>query len=392
MPQLVQLIGLIPFLVTWVAYKPYIAFLQRQRVEQYIREEGPKSHSSKAKTPTMGGLCFMLLGPVCMLAIYGLGLLLPGADQHQITGLLQCSAVVTLAAWACGVLGLADDLAKLHGRSNKGLSARFRLAVEYVIGLAFALTLTYMLPEPGPISAHMGTWHHADALIFGAVQGHGLWVGLASAVQMVYVLIVIPFIFMATTNAVNLHDGMDGLAAGTSIIVLLGLAYFLAATGQNLSELAIAQAAAVTAFLCYNKNPAKVFMGDTGSLFLGGMIAGLVVTGGLTIWFVPLAVIYIAEAVSVMAQVSYFKLTKPYQSDPPMHGLKLAFYKLTHRLPGDGKRLLRMAPLHHHFEALAADHGIGEASVVAMFWLAQLIVCGLTIGLFTLFSHFLTGH
>jgi phospho-N-acetylmuramoyl-pentapeptide-transferase len=125
----------------------------------------------------------------------------------------------------------------------------------------------------------------------------------------------------------------------------------------------------------FNKYPAKIFMGDTGSLFLGGLIATLAIAGGLLIWFIPLTVIYIAEALSVILQVSYFKLTKPYQPPAPMNKMALIVLKLTKRLPGEGKRLLRMAPLHHHFEAVLADKGVPEWQVVAGFWLVQLVIC-----------------
>ena len=112
-------------------------------------------------------------------------------------------------------------------------------------------------------------------------------------------------------------------------------------------------------------------MGDTGSLFVGALMAGLVVYGGLLLWFLPLALIYIVEALSVISQVIYFKLTKPYTPERPMSAPALALYKLTHKLPGDGKRLWRMSPIHHHFEAVAADKGMKEWEVVLWFWVVQ---------------------
>jgi len=142
----------------------------------------------------------------------------------------------------------------------------------------------------------------------------------------------------------------------------------------GLAPLALATVGALLGFLLFNKYPAKIFMGDTGSLFLGGLMAGLTLVGGFLLWFVPLTVIYIAEALSVIAQVSYFKLTKPYLPPQPMSRPALIWLKLTKRLPGEGKRLLRMAPLHHHFEALMAERGVPEWQVVAAFWGVQLIV------------------
>lgn len=138
-------------------------------------------------------------------------------------------------------------------------------------------------------------------------------------------------------------------------------------------------------FLLFNKYPAKVFMGDTGSLFVGGLMAGLVVYGGLVLWFAALSFIYIVETVSVMAQVCYFKLTKPFQPEKPMSAISLAIYKLTHKLPGEGKRLFRMAPIHHHFEAIGADRGMKEWEVVVFFWFAQLGLACLAISTYATF-------
>jgi phospho-N-acetylmuramoyl-pentapeptide-transferase len=143
-------------------------------------------------------------------------------------------------------------------------------------------------------------------------------------------------------------------------------------------------AMALLAFLIYNKNPAKIFMGDTGSLFIGGLMATLVVASGLTLYFVPLSLIYIAEALSVMLQVTYFKLTKPYTPEKPMSQPAQIVLKLTRRLPGEGKRLFAMAPLHHHFEAVLAPKGWTEQQVVLAFWLVQIVLCLVTLACFQL--------
>ena len=144
-------------------------------------------------------------------------------------------------------------------------------------------------------------------------------------------------------------------------------------------------AGALAAFLLFNCYPAKIFMGDVGSLFLGGLLAALVLCSGLTIWFIPLTLIYILETLSVIIQVSYFKLTKPYNPPKPMNKISLGFYKLTHKLPGEGKRIFRMSPLHHHFEAIMADKGIQEWQVVLGFWFVQLLICFLVLAAFSRF-------
>ena len=118
-------------------------------------------------------------------------------------------------------------------------------------------------------------------------------------------------------------------------------------------------------------------MGDTGSLFIGALMAGLVIYSGLVLWFLPLALIYILETLSVISQVLYFKATKTYMPEEPMSRMALLVFKLTHKLPGEGKRLWRMAPMHHHFEAIAIENGKKEWEVVLWFWVAQMILCAL---------------
>ena len=180
---------------------------------------------------------------------------------------------------------------------------------------------------------------------------------MANATANLLTLPAILFVILAiilvasTTNSVNLNDGMDGLAAGIALPIFLTLTLMMLKTNNfSLSLLSISCAGSLAAFLLFNRYPAKIFMGDVGSLFLGGMLAGLVLSSGLTIWFIPLALIYILESLSVIIQVSYFKLTKPFTPSTHMNIFSLFLYKLTHKLPGEGIRLLRMSPLHHHFE------------------------------------------
>ncbi len=332
---------------------PCIRWLKSRQIGQFIREEGPPSHSVKAKTPTMGGACTM--------AAFGLASALwlawvPGRN-------LEAATVVEIAILA-GAIGAADDLAKINRRENAGISARLRLVLETALGLVLAALLLWQ---------GTGASHAPTAVILSGAAGLASKAPVTANLQVGGFLLLSAFLLAATTNALNLHDGMDGLAAGTALQVLLVLAVLLSASGQGeLAAVAAAGAGAVGGFLIFNRFPAAIFMGDTGSLFLGGLIAALVVAGGLVVWFVPLALVYIAETISVIVQVAYFKLTKEYQTDPPLPAPALAWLKLTRRLPGQGKRLLRMAPLHHHFEAVAAEHGKGEWEVVACFWLAQL--------------------
>ncbi len=353
---------IVPFFASLVVglcvFPFYIKWLKSKQVEQYLREEGPKSHAAKAKTPTMGGLGFIFaifIGIIPSLIIAG---------KAPWTSLLILSA-----AGACALLGFADDYGKVTSKSNKGISGKLRLAVEFSLGLGLAIGLWFFGNDAGKVILLPS----ADGSIYSFALP--LWAFIGASM----------FIMAATTNAINLHDGMDGLAGGTCFLAFATMAVILLVTGQY-ANAAIASAAAggLAAFLVFNKNPAKVFMGDTGSLFLGGLMGALVMSGGLILWFVPLSLIYIAETVSVMMQVSYFKLTKEFKPDKPMLPIMVAWHKLTHKLPGEGKRIFRMAPLHHHFEAVMAERNTGEASVVSMFWLAQALLCAAILSAFFL--------
>lgn len=334
------------FVIALVLYPLYISWLKANEIRQFVREEGPKSHAVKSRTPTTGGVVFILAIVLSYIAI-------PAYDQAFHWNRL----LVLLLALACGLIGLFDDLAKVMNRANRGLSASLRLVLELILGAVFAVLILATSPHP----------HEAVLYLPGGIHWivpQWLFIGLGS------------FLVAATSNSLNLHDGMDGLAGGTSLLVLAAMAAILIGLKQfELAQVAQMAVGALAAFLIFNRYPAKIFMGDTGSLFLGGLIAALTLASGTLFWFIPLAVIYIAESLSVIAQVSYFKLTKPYVPDKQMSQLGLIWLKLTKRLPGEGKRLLRMAPLHHHFEAVFAERGVPEWQVVAAFWLLQLLVC-----------------
>jgi len=357
-----------------IAYPLYIKCLTNKQIGQFIREEGPASHAKKAKTPTMGGLCFIVGTVIATIAVTlsssrSLISLSGGTTSQQVLA----AFFVLAAAVCCGLLGFADDYGKVTSKSNKGISGKFRLACEFSLGLLLALGFYLVLP--GNQSPQIVLNAHA----FGSAQlfdlGHKGWEFL----DPLFRLMMVPLLMASASNALNLHDGMDGLAGGTSLLVFITMSIMLAVIpgAQALSWVAAAAAGAILAFLLFNKYPAKIFMGDTGSLFIGALMAGLVAYGGLLLWFIPLALIYIVETLSVICQVAYFKLTKAYTPEKPMSALTLAIYKLQNKLPGEGKRLLRMAPMHHHFEALAAEKGHREWQVVVCFWIVQFLLCAL---------------
>lgn len=359
----------VAFSVSFLALPPYIKWLKQQQINQFLREEGPQSHQHKAKTPTTGGVVFIFSTLVVTLAYW--------FWSRQSIDVSAC--LVLFAGIVCALVGWMDDMMKVQQKANKGISGFVRLGIETVLGLVVGLVLLALnsnvtktlVPAGFAVAA-------ADANLQTLVTKGSSNIGDAFFIMapiMVF-LVLATFLSAAVTNAFNLHDGMDGLAAGTGSQVLATMALLLLYSGQPaLAAIAAAGAGALIGFLMHNKYPAKIFMGDTGSLFIGGLMAYLTIAGGLVLWFIPLSLIYILEALSVMAQVVYFKLTKQYTPEKPMSAPALILTKLTKRLPGEGKRLFRMAPLHHHFEAVFAERGIEEWEVVAGFWIVQAVIC-----------------
>ncbi len=298
-----------------------VPLLRRLKMGQFIREDGPKAHLKKAGTPTMGGVFVIPVGVVVAIVCTGF--------SPQVVA----AALMTLAY---GAIGWLDDWQILVRKNNKGISPRMKLALQILFAVLFCLwafftqsvTLT-TVALPFGLSLPLG-------IVFWAVAGVAL---------------------VAESNATNLTDGVDGLAAGVGAIVLLGMGAAIAPVSPSLMVFAACMAGSYIGFLVHNHNPAKVFMGDTGSLAMGGALAAIAILTN-TLWVLVIAGgLFVAETLSVVAQVSYYKATK----GPD----------------GKGKRLFRMAPLHHHFE-LSGWH---ETKVVAMFYLATTILTIVTLAI-----------
>ena len=295
--------------------------LRRLKLGQVIRDEGPRAHHSKAGTPTMGGL---LVVPV--------GVLVAGLVAPEDPRLLAVAAV-TLAFMA---IGAVDDWRSLTRQTNTGLKPRGKLLLQAGAALLFL------------IRAALGGW------VGGAAAGD---VGLPFGWILPLGLLIWPlglFVFLAESNATNLTDGLDGLAAGCGAIVFTGLGLQLMLRGNDgdpaLAAFCVAMAGCWLGFLSQNHHPARVFMGDTGSLAMGAALSAVALLSN-SLW--PLLLmggVFLAESLSVILQVWVFKATK----GPD----------------GQGRRLFRMAPLHHHFEL----GGLSEQHVVLSFWAASLIL------------------
>lgn len=312
MALLALLVFVLALLAGAVLYPMLIGWLARARVGQQIREEGPPSHQSRAGTPTAGGIAFLVLGLVFYLL----------ADRGRAGGL------VILALLAGGALGLLDDLRKVTARQNLGLRAREKIVIQLLTGAVLAFL----------------AWRWglaAQAVPFAGVHNLGAWLIPIGALA-----------FAAGTNAFNLTDGSDGLAAGTGAIAFGTLAV-LAVRGHHPGGAWVPAALAglLAAFLLYNFSPARVFMGDTGSLALGNALVASAIVIGL-LWYLPLlALVFVVETLSVIAQVASFKRT--------------------------GRRIFRMSPLHNHFIL----GGWSDTRVALSFWAVGLIAAVLTLAL-----------
>jgi len=296
--------------------------LRALKLGQVIRTEGPQAHQSKAGTPTMGGLLVVPVG-----VLVG-GLISP--EDPRLLGL----AALTLAAMAIGAI---DDWSSLTKRTNTGLSPRGKLLLQAAAAGGFLI------------------WAGAAGWLGGAEAGD---VALPLGWVLPLGLLIWPlglFVLLAESNATNLTDGLDGLAAGCGAIVFSGLGLQLMLRGNEgdpvLAGFCAAMAGCWLGFLAFNHNPARVFMGDTGSLAMGAALAGVGLLGN-SLW--PLLLmggVFLAESLSVILQVWVFKATK-------------------NPTTGQGRRLFRMAPLHHHFEL----GGMNEVAVVNRFWLVSLLL------------------
>ena len=316
-------------MVTVASGSKFIEFLRNKKFGQFVREEGPQTHLIKQGTPTMGGVV-MLLGLASALVVVA------RPNFATLTVLLLVSTVAAV--------GLYDDWQKISNRRNEGLSARYKaLLLMLAVVVADIMALRYVGVTQNVI---------LPGLDRNLVLGPGV---IGVALFSVLVLLVI----VGATNAVNLTDGLDGLAAGAGAMALL--AYTAIAFLERQYDLAVvcgAMVGAIIGFLWFNSHPAEVFMGDTGSLAIGGILAVAAVLTKTEMLLPVIGGLFVIETLSVMIQVVFFKLT--------------------------GKRVFKMAPIHHHFEFL----GWQENKVVVRFWIIEAVFAasGFVLYYFTLYN------
>ncbi|TDP59796.1 phospho-N-acetylmuramoyl-pentapeptide-transferase [Aminicella lysinilytica] len=287
-----------------------IPILKHRQFQQFIREEGPKSHKKKEGTPTMGGIA--IYASICLVSMIG-------------TSLTRDMGILLIFGALYGLIGFADDFIKVTQKHNLGLRAWQKLLFQIVLGVGFGY---YVVKY-----TNLGT--NVWVPFIDKDVDFGMWF-----------IPFVAFVIVAVANSVNLADGLDGLCAGVTAIFAFGFA--LIADGFSAfpsGVYCLAIVGSCIGFMFFNKFPAQVFMGDTGSMALGGGLAAAVILTKAELMIPFVGLVFVVEALSVIIQVIGFKTT--------------------------GKRLFRMAPIHHHFEL----GGMKETSVVKMFWVFAAICC-----------------
>lgn len=324
-----------------------IKLLVRRGFGQFIRDDGPSSHHTKRGTPTMGGIIIIF----SVIAAYFIAHLISG-NTISVSALLVLGLVL-----AIGVVGFIDDYLKISRQNSGGISGKQKIFGQVLAASIFGYLGLQFADKDGftPISLQLST-----------VRDTSITLGVVA------VVIWVAFMVTATSNGVNLTDGLDGLATGAAVMtfisfVLIGVWEFgqscaLAIATANcyqvrdpldLAVLSAAFAGSCTGFLWWNASPAKIFMGDTGSLALGAALAGIATSLRIQLLLIPLGGLFVIVTLSVALQVIYFKIT-------------------------GGKRLFKMAPLHHHFELM----GWGQVTVVLRFWIIAGLCVAMGLGLF----------
>ncbi len=345
----VLLSGGLAFILCIIGTRFVIAFLAKHGYGQFVRDDGPSAHHVKRGTPSMGGIAIVV---AVILAYFGAHLITwtrPSVSGFLLLGLIFATALI----------GFADDFTKIRKRRSLGLTARGKMIAQALVGGVFGF-LVLQFPD-----SHGTTPGSSYVSVFRDIE----WLKLPLVLAIIWITLLV----ISTSNAVNLTDGLDGLATGSSAMVfgaytLVNIWQFnqrcsakgavspLIFDGQcyvvrnplDLAMISLALCGACFAFLWWNSKPAKIFMGDTGSLALGAAMAGFAVTTRTEVLLVVFGGLFVIETLSDIIQVGYFKLS-------------------------GGKRVFKMAPLHHHFEL----KGWSETTVVIRFW----IICGLFVAL-----------
>lgn len=322
------------FALTAILGPMFISWLKKLKYGQEIREEGPAWHQKKSGTPTMGGIMFITgIGASVII-----NLVLTSVMGNMSATVLK-ALVLFIIALGFGAIGFIDDYIKVVKRRNLGLTALQKFLLQLAFAAAYVVIMYFM-----------------DMLKTTVVIP---FVKYAVELPLWLYIPFVMFVVVGTVNAVNLTDGLDGLASSVTVVTSLFFAVYaffctkVAETGVSIFATAIT--GGLLGFLIFNKYPAKVFMGDTGSLFLGGAVALMAVDMNMHIYLIIVGFVYFSETLSVIIQTAYFKYTK--------------------KRYGEGRRIFKMTPIHHHFEMI----GWKETKIVKVFSAVTLILCIISI-------------
>ncbi len=307
---------LISFAISVILCPVVIPFLRKLKFGQYVRDDGPRSHLKKAGTPTMGGIIILLsISVTSVLYVEGNPEVIP----------------VLFATVGFGLIGFLDDYIKIVMRRSMGLRAWQKMALQVIVTGIYAYYYLYKL-------------HFAPQVLIPFTGGvlEGKYLEMPDWLFVVFLF----FVMIGTVNGTNFTDGLDGLASSVTLLVAVFFTVVAIGTGSSIAPVSSAVAGALMGFLVFNVYPASVFMGDTGSLALGGFVASAALMLKMPLFILIVGAIYLIEVLSVILQVGY--------------------YKMTH-----GKRIFKMAPIHHHFEQC----GWSETRVVAVFSIVTALFC-----------------
>ncbi len=288
-----------------------IKYLRILKFGQNVRDDGPETHMVKSGTPTMGGIMILIS------LFFGSILFISGNTE---------GAALLVITLGFGAIGFLDDYIKIVKKRSLGLRAYQKIVLQLIVSTIFLFFIMNTVPD-------------FDKLYIPFMHGKTLDLGVLY-VPLFYIAII------GTVNAVNLTDGLDGLASGVTVLVSIFFSMMALTFGSGTLPISCAATGSLLGFLLFNSYPAKVFMGDTGSLALGGFVAGIALILRMPLFILIVGFIYVLEALSVIIQVGYFKIT-------------------------NGKRFFKMAPIHHHFE----KSGFIETQIVTMFYIATAILC-----------------
>lgn len=320
------------FAVTAILGPSFIKWLHKLKYGQEIREEGPAWHQKKTGTPTMGGIMFIVGIGIAVIV----GTIISAVMGNLNSGVIK-ALILFIVSLGFGVVGFIDDYIKVVKKRNLGLTAIQKFVLQLLFAAAYVVIMYLM----------------------GMLRSEIIIPFVKSTVEIPLWLYIpfVMFVVVGTVNAVNLTDGLDGLASSVTVVTALFFAvyaFFRAVEPQiGVSIYSMAIVGGLLGFLLFNKYPAKVFMGDTGSLFLGGALSLIAADLNMHFYLIIVGFVYFAETLSVILQTSYFKYTK--------------------KKYGEGRRIFKMTPIHHHFEM----SGWKETKIVAVFSAVTLVLCAI---------------